>query len=122
LRPSVVNALMRMLDEHNPFVGKLRTASERLKDYPEENFVIRIGGAREGDAVQYNLPMTDDLAMLVVRDFSLDTFKHDIVIETRNKELKRILDLHLSIYGITISSSLSPVESEVFRLVFCIVA
>jgi hypothetical protein len=32
--------------------------------------------------------------MLVVGDFSLDTFKHDIVIETRNKELKRISELH----------------------------
>jgi hypothetical protein len=40
--------------------------------------------------------------MLVVGDFSLDTFKHDIVIETRNKELKRISS---SIYGITIPSS-----------------
>jgi hypothetical protein len=40
--------------------------------------------------VQYNLPTTDDLVMLVVGDFSLDTFKPDIVIETRNKELKRI--------------------------------
>jgi hypothetical protein len=51
-------------------------------------------GAREGDHVQYNLPTTDDLAMLVVRDFSLDTFKRDIIIETRNKELKRISELH----------------------------
>jgi hypothetical protein len=32
--------------------------------------------------------------MLVVRDFSLDTFKRDIIIETRNKELKRISELH----------------------------
>jgi hypothetical protein len=51
-------------------------------------------GDREGDHVQYNLPITDDLAMLVVRDFSLDTFKRDIIIETRNKELKRISELH----------------------------
>jgi hypothetical protein len=32
--------------------------------------------------------------MLVVGDFSLETFKRDIVIETRNKELKRISELH----------------------------
>jgi hypothetical protein len=42
---------MRMLDEYNPFVKKLRTASERLKDYPEENFIIRIVDAREGDRI-----------------------------------------------------------------------
>jgi hypothetical protein len=51
-------------------------------------------GAREGDPVQYNLPTTDDLAMLVVGDSSLDTFKLDIIIETKNKELKRISELH----------------------------
>jgi hypothetical protein len=83
-----------MLDENNPFVKKLRTASERLKDYSEENFVIRIVGAREGEFVQYNLPTNDDFAMLVVEDFSPDTFKRDIVSETRNKELKRISELH----------------------------
>jgi CRISPR/Cas system type I-B associated protein Csh2 (Cas7 group RAMP superfamily) len=68
--------------------------TERLKDYPKENFILRIVGAKEGDPLQYNLPTTDDRAMLVVGDCSLDTFKRDIVIETRNKELKRISELH----------------------------
>jgi hypothetical protein len=57
---------------------------------------MRIIGAREGEPVQYNLPSTDDLAMLVVGDFSLDKFKRDIIIETRNEELKRISSLHLA--------------------------
>jgi hypothetical protein len=94
LDPSVVDGLMKMLDQHNPFVKKFRIARERLKDYPEEEFIIRIIGAKEGDPVQYNLPTTDDLAMLIIGDFSLDTFKRDIIIETRNKELKRISALH----------------------------
>jgi hypothetical protein len=68
--------------------------TERLTDYPKENFILRIVGAKEGDPLQYNLPTTDDRAMLVVGDCSLDTFKRDIVIETRNKELKRISELH----------------------------
>jgi hypothetical protein len=51
-------------------------------------------GAREGDPVQYKLPTSDDLTMLVVGDFSLDTFKHDSIIETRSKELKRTSALH----------------------------
>jgi hypothetical protein len=34
--------------------------------------------------------------MLIVGDISLDTFKRDIIIETRNKELKRISELHLA--------------------------
>lgn len=83
-----------MLDEHNPLAKKNRCAKQRLEEHPEEDFIIRIVGAREGDTVQYNLPTTDDLAMLIVGDFSLDTFKRDIVIETRNRELKRISELH----------------------------
>jgi hypothetical protein len=94
LQPSIVHQLMEMLDPYNPFVKKFRTARERLQDHPEEEFIVRIVGVKEGDPVQYNLPTTDDLAILVVGDFTLETFKHDIIIETRNKELKRILALH----------------------------
>jgi hypothetical protein len=71
VEPSLVDALMKMLDDNNRFVKKLRTARESLRDYPEEDFMIRIVGAREGDPVQYNLPTTDDLALLVVGDFPL---------------------------------------------------
>ncbi|PWZ36818.1 hypothetical protein Zm00014a_015145 [Zea mays] len=83
-----------MLDEHNPFAKKFRLARERLNEHTNEEFIIRIVGAREGDPVQYNMPTTDDLAMLVIGDFSLDTFKRDIIIETRNSELRRISSLH----------------------------
>jgi hypothetical protein len=78
----------------NPFVQKFRMAKEREEDSPTDEFIIWIIGAREGDPVQYNLPSTDDLAMLVVGDFSLDNFKRDIIIETRNEELKRTSSLH----------------------------
>jgi hypothetical protein len=94
LSPSVVNTLIQMLGDHNSFVNKLRTARERLQEHPQEDFIIRIVGAREGDTIQYNLPTTDDLAMLIVGDTSLEIFKCDIIIETRNKELKRISELH----------------------------
>jgi hypothetical protein len=69
-------------------------ARDRLADYENQDFSIRIIGAREGDSVQYNLPTTDELAMLIVGDFSMDTLKRDIIIETRNKDLKQISSLH----------------------------
>jgi hypothetical protein len=69
-------------------------ARDHLSDNESEYFVIRLIGAKEGDPIQYNLPTTDGLAMLIVGDFSLDTFKRDIVIETRSNELKRISSLH----------------------------
>ncbi|PWZ45600.1 hypothetical protein Zm00014a_017675 [Zea mays] len=94
IRQDIVQELSKMLDEHNPFAKKFRLARKRLNEHTNEEFIIRIIGAREGDPVQYNMPTTDDLAMLVIGDFSLDTFKRDIIIETRNSELRRISSLH----------------------------
>jgi hypothetical protein len=88
LNPSIVQGLMKMLDENNPFVKKFRMARDRLRDHGNEEFIIRIIGVKEGDSVQYNLPTTDELAILVVENFSLETFKRDIIIETHNNELK----------------------------------
>jgi len=73
LDPQIVEEHTQMLDDHNPFVKQFILARDRLADYGDEDFVVRIVGAREGDLVQYNLPTTDQLAMLVVGDFTLDT-------------------------------------------------
>jgi hypothetical protein len=73
---------------------KFRMTRDRLAEYESQDFIIRIIGTREGDHVQYNLPTTDELAMLVVGDFSLDTFRRDIILETHNKDLKHISSLH----------------------------
>lgn len=94
LNPNIVQSLTRMLDIHNPFVKKFRMARDHLAGNEPGDFIIRIVGAKEGDPVQYNLPTTDELTMLVVGDFSLDTFKRDIVIETHGRDLKRISSLH----------------------------
>jgi hypothetical protein len=63
-------------------------ARDRLSDYENEDFIIRIIGAREGDPIQYNLPTNNELEMLVVGDFSLDTLKRDIIIQRQDKSLK----------------------------------
>jgi hypothetical protein len=94
LDPVIVQELIKMLDLHNPFSKKFRMARDRLAECKDENFIIRIVGAKEGNPVQCSLPTTDQLAMLIVGDFSLDTFKRDIIIETQNQELKRISALH----------------------------
>jgi hypothetical protein len=88
LDPSIIQSLIDMLDQHNPFAKNSRMARERLAQEDSEDFIIRIVGAREGDPVQYSLPTTNQLAMLVVGDFSLDTFQRDIVIQTQSGELQ----------------------------------
>ena len=94
LDPAIIQSLTTMLDDHNPFAKKFRMARDRLESNSEDEFIIRIIGAQEGDPVQYNLPTTDHLAMLIVGDFSLDTFKRDIIIQTRSGQLRHISSLH----------------------------
>jgi hypothetical protein len=94
LDPSTVQSLIAMLDNHNSFAKQFRMARDRLADHNDEEFFVRIVGPRDGDPPQYNLPSTDQLAMLVVGDFSCDAFERDIVIETQAGQLKQISALH----------------------------
>lgn len=86
LGPLIVQELIKMLDDHNPFAKK-KMARVRLSDYEDEGIAIRIIGAQEGDPVQYNLPTTDELAMLICRDLYFGTFKRDIIIKNTTKTL-----------------------------------
>jgi hypothetical protein len=94
LEPPLIEDLLKMLDANNPLAKSFRLARDRLLESDDEEFIIRIVGAREGDPVQYNLPTTEQLAMLVVGDFSLDTFQRDIVIQARSGQLQQISSLH----------------------------
>ncbi|KAL6662326.1 hypothetical protein ACP70R_000185 [Stipagrostis hirtigluma subsp. patula] len=75
----IIVGLLQMLDEHNPLVRSFRMARDRL---------------RECDPVQYNLPTCEQLALLVVGDFSVDTYKRDIVVHCLDGNLQRISPLH----------------------------
>nr|ADB85380.1 putative retrotransposon protein [Phyllostachys edulis] len=94
LDPEIVSDIMHMLDEHNPLVRQFRCARDRLREAGDESVGIRIVGARAGDPIQYNLPTCDELALLVVGDFSLETYKRDIVVHNRSNEVRQISPLH----------------------------
>jgi hypothetical protein len=55
----VIGQLLEMLDVHNPLAKQFRLARDRLAENGDEEFIVRIIGAREGDPVQYNLPTTE---------------------------------------------------------------
>ena len=69
-------------------------ARDRLADDETEDFVIRIVGPRDGDPPQYSLPTTDQLAMLVVGDFSYEAFERDIIVQKQAGDLQQIFALH----------------------------
>lgn len=59
LDPAIVQQLLEMLDAHNHLAQKFRLARDRLEKNADDEFIIRLVGAREGDPVQYNLPTVD---------------------------------------------------------------
>ena len=94
LDPTIVQSLATMLDTHNSFAQQFRMARDKLTDNDAEDFVIRIVGPKDGDPPQYSLPTTDQLAMLVVGDFSLDAFERDIIVQKQTGDLHQISALH----------------------------
>ena len=55
-----------MLDEHNPLVKTFRHARDLLEEHNGIDVSIRIIGANKEDQVQYEMPHTEELAILVV--------------------------------------------------------
>lgn len=91
---SIVVGLKDMLDEHNSLVKQFRTAKERLEGHVKQRIAIRIIAPGDGDGPQYNLPTTNDLAALIVGDFTLDAACRDIIIHDRVEGLQQISSLH----------------------------
>lgn len=83
-----------MLVKHNPLVRQFRIARYRLAGYENERISIRIVGPSDGDGPRYSLPSVDQLAALIVTDFSLETPSRDIVVHDRSLGLCQILSLH----------------------------
>jgi len=107
LDPKIAERLVKMLDDHNPLARQFRLARDRLAENGDEEFIVRVIGAREGDPVQYNLPTVDQLAMLVVGDFTLDTFQRDIVVQPRSGHLEHISSLHPAFMALQYPPALS---------------
>jgi hypothetical protein len=92
--PQIVKQLKDMLDENNPLVKTFRYARDMLDKYKDIELSIRIVGANKGDPVQYEMPHTDELALLIVGDFTLEKCQRDIIVSTKQKELHRITIFH----------------------------
>jgi hypothetical protein len=70
--PNIVQELKNMLDKCNPLVKKFRHARDLLEENNGIDISIRIIGAQKGDPTQYEMPNTEDLAMLIVGDLNLE--------------------------------------------------
>ncbi|CAN7120506.1 unnamed protein product, partial [Brassica rapa subsp. narinosa] len=97
LSEQVIERLVKMLDEVNPYVHQFRSARERFNTYPEETLHMRIVSSREKDGRTYDTPTASEVAALIPGDFNLDMDRRDIVLEEKKSGLlKRIDEIHPS--------------------------
>jgi len=83
-----------MLDNNNPLVKIFRHARDLLEKHNGVDISIKIIGANKGDKIQYEMPHSEELAMLIAGDVSLEQYKRDIIVSTKQKGLQRISIFH----------------------------
>ncbi|XP_010451099.1 PREDICTED: uncharacterized protein LOC104733194 [Camelina sativa] len=89
----IVGILVAMLDNINELAKVFRKARDRYEDGDCSEFNIKlVNQAKRGK--QFDLPTTDEIAGLIVGDFSTATSGRDVILQFKSSELQRISDLH----------------------------
>ncbi|KAF8048014.1 hypothetical protein N665_2724s0004 [Sinapis alba] len=96
LKKEIIEVLMKMLNEVNPYVKQFRSARDRFDTNPEDAFHMRIVSDRLKDGRTYNTPTASEVAALIPGDFNLDMNRRDIVLQKHCGKLKRINEIHVS--------------------------
>ncbi|CDY68889.1 BnaCnng60940D [Brassica napus] len=96
LRKDIIETLMKMLNEVNPYVKKFSSARDCFNTDPENSFHMRIVSGRLKDGRTYNTPTASEVVALIPGDFSLDVDRRDIVLQKNSGKLLRINEIHAS--------------------------
>ncbi|XP_023644880.1 uncharacterized protein LOC17896811 [Capsella rubella] len=98
LKKEVIEALIKMLNDHNPYVKIFRSARERFESNNDEPFHMRIVADRKGvDGRTYSMPTISEVAALIPGDFVKQMPDRDIVLQEKSTgKLQRISQIHIS--------------------------
>ncbi|KAF8050471.1 hypothetical protein N665_1961s0003 [Sinapis alba] len=94
LKKEIIDILIKMLNESNPYVKQFRSAKDRFTINPEDSFHMRIVSDRANDGRTYDTPTVSEVAALIPGDFNLDIDKRDIVLQQKSGKLLRIDEIH----------------------------
>ncbi|CAN1836176.1 hypothetical protein LINPERHAP1_LOCUS34668, partial [Linum perenne] len=97
LSEQIIKELKDMFDEHNVLVKVFRYARDRLNADGVENVKIKLTANRSFDRREYDLPTTDELAILIVDETGEDTYHPDIVVQHISNEMERVSFFHLNL-------------------------
>ncbi|KAM3739279.1 hypothetical protein ACB098_08G012800 [Castanea mollissima] len=115
LDPSIVDALVQMLDETNALVKIFRMSRDRFFDTNVHHLRLRLIGSRTTDGREYNLPTCSEVAAIIVGDIGAENAHRDIIVELKEGGLQRINVLHPSYMALQYPL-LFPYGEDGFRL------
>ncbi|CAN7030694.1 unnamed protein product, partial [Brassica oleracea var. botrytis] len=97
MRKQIIEDIIKVLDDVNPYVKQFRQARERLSMEPNEKFRMRIVSNREKHGRTYDTPTASEVAALIPGDFNLELDRRDIVLQEKQTGcLKMISEIHPS--------------------------
>src|SRR5882724_2144646 len=95
LDANTISDLQDMMLEHNPFVGIFRQGQEILWEQSEDNHLhVRLTYKAHTDPHRYNLPTSDEIAVILPGDGTPEGDKCDIILCRKGGGLKRISECH----------------------------
>ncbi|GJV04455.1 helicase [Tanacetum coccineum] len=92
---TIVAGLITMLDNTSIVAQAFQMARDWCHSHESVNFELCLLSERTS-ARQYNAPMVSEVAALITKDFVDDLPSRDIVVDSKDGGLKRILELHPS--------------------------
>ena len=92
--PAIVDALSKMLDSENKLVQTFRYARERLLEHGDQKLTLRLLGCNAKTEIQYNLPTSNEIAAIIVGDYSAAEYTYDILVHDNDVGLRRVSSLH----------------------------
>ncbi|KAG7599001.1 Nucleic acid-binding OB-fold [Arabidopsis suecica] len=93
LRKDIIEAIIKLLNEVNPYVAHFRQARDRFNTNPEESFHMKIVSDRVRDGRTYAVPTASEVAALIPGDFHVGMPSRDIIIEEKSGYLQRISEI-----------------------------
>ncbi|KAG7583453.1 Nucleic acid-binding OB-fold [Arabidopsis suecica] len=93
LRKEIIEAIIKLLNDVNPYVEHFRQARDRFNTNPEQSFHMKIVSNRVKDGRTYSVPTASEVAALIPGDFHIGMPSRDIVIEEKSGFLQRISEI-----------------------------
>jgi hypothetical protein len=91
---AVTQSIMEMLDVHNELVKAFCCAREHIEQTHNSEITLHLLGCNTRHDVQYNLPSSGEIAVIIVGDYSSAQYMYDVLVHAKNHGLKHVSHLH----------------------------